>query len=285
MHGAALVVLIVVLAGCGSNPAAETTPQEKPARVAAAQTDPGARAVDVVILGDRSLTAARLDAADLVVVPWNARRVAATVRRHPSVHFVLVGRSYEEAPGPNVAGILFREDEAAYLAGVVAGLVTAREGAVGADVAWVGGKRKAVADAFERGVHSVDGGAAVIRAWAENDATLCKEAALDAIARGASVILTGRGRCADGALAGAADQNAVGLTLDDFERRSVAVDQFVRDARDGRYHGGENVVFGTSTGAVGVGRLGSRVPPDAVAQARMVEQELAAGLRSARGPG
>jgi basic membrane protein A len=202
-------------------------------------------------------------------------------RRHPEVHFALVGRPYTDARGSNVAGILFREDEAAYLAGVVAGLVTTREGAVGADVAWVGGRRTPVADAFERGVRTVDGRAAVIRAWTENDATRCKEAALDAIGRGASVILTGRGRCAEGALAGAADQNAVGLTLGDFERPSIAVDQFVRDAREGLYHGGENVIFGTKTGAVGVGRLDARVPPDAVAEARMVEQELAAGLRSA----
>jgi hypothetical protein len=120
MRGAALVVLIVVLAGCGSNPAAETTPKQKPRASPRRKRTPRARG------GRRhprrpSLTAARLDAADLVVVPWNARRVAATARRHPSVHFVLVGRSYEKAPGSNVAGILFREDEAAYLAGVVAG--------------------------------------------------------------------------------------------------------------------------------------------------------------------
>lgn len=280
MRGAALVILVsFTVAGCGGGSReAATTPT--PVSVAAA-TDADARGVDVVRLGGRGLTAARLDVADLVVVPRDARFTAATAHAHPTVHFVLVGRSYAEARGANVAGILFREDEAAYLAGVVAGLVTTHEGARAAEVAWVGGKRKPIADAFERGVHTVDGQAVVHRAWASSDPTLCKEAALDAIARGASVILTGRGRCAEGALAGARDQNAVGLTLGDFERPSVAVDQFVRDARDGLYHGGENVVFGTATGAVGVGRLDPRVPPDAVAQARVVEQELSAGLRSA----
>jgi len=282
MRGAALVILALILAGCGSTRTAETTAtNRKPARVVSVTTASDARAVNVVTVGGRELTAAGVDAADLVVVPRDERGVAALVRRHPNVHFVLVGRSYKEAPGANVAGILFREDEAAYLAGVVAGLVTTREGAVGADVAWVGGKRKAVADAFERGVRAVDGRAAVIRAWTGADATHCKEAALDAIGRGASVVLAGRGRCAEGALAGAVDQNAVGLTLGDFERPSIAVDQFVRDAREGLYHGGENVIFGTKTGAVGVRRLDARVPPDAVAEARMVEQELAAGLRSA----
>jgi basic membrane protein A len=281
MRVAALVILAVILAGCGSTRVAETTATNPKPRVMSATTASDARAVNVVTVGGRSLTAADVDGADLVIVPTGARNVAELVRRHPNVHFVLVGRSYKEASGPNVAGILFREDEAAYLAGVVAGLVTTREGAVGADVAWVGGRRKPVADAFERGVRTADERAAVIRAWTGNDATRCKEAALGAIGRGASVILAGRGRCAEGALAGAADQNAVGLTLGDFERPSIAVDQFVRDARDGLYHGGENVIFGTKTGAVGVGRLDSRVPPDAVAEARMVEQELAAGLRSA----
>jgi hypothetical protein len=119
-------------------------------------------------------------------------------------------------------------------------------------------------------------------AWSVPAPAGCKEAALDAISRGASVVFAGTGACAEGALAGAAEQNAVGLRLTNFERPAAAVAQTVRDAVQGRHHGGEDVVFGAASGAVGVGRLDPRVSTDTVVRAREVAQELADGLRSAR---
>jgi basic membrane protein A len=275
MRGAALVVICLVAAGCGGGASRDAGTTETTARhQSAPRAEPGVRVAE---LGNSSRD---LDGADLVVVPRGTRGVEEIAREHPDAHFVLIGTPYERAPGPNVAGVLFREDEAAYLAGVVAGLVTLGEGALDARVAWVGGRRVAVADAFARGVHGVDPAVRVSKRWTETEPALCKEAALDAVARGASVLLTGIGACANGVLAAAREQNAVGLSLGDFERPEVAVDRLVRDARQGLYHGGENLVFGTASGAVGVGKLDPRVPADAVAEARAVEQELAAGLRS-----
>jgi basic membrane protein A len=276
MRGAALVIICLLAAGCGggSDRAATTTTPTKAKRQTAPAVEPEIRVAD---LGNGRRN---LDRADLVVVPPGMRGVEELAREHPDAHFLLIGTPYERSPAPNVAGVLFRDDEAAYLAGVVAALVTSGEGTLDPSVAWVGGRRMAVADAFERGVHGVDPAVRVAKKWTETDPALCKEAALDEVARGASVLLTGAGACADGVLAAAREQNAVGLSLGDFERPEVAVDQFVRDARKGLYHGGENVVFGTASGAVGVGKLDRRVPADAVAEARAVEQELAAGLRS-----
>jgi basic membrane protein A len=275
MRGAALVIICLLAGGCGAGSSRTAATTETTAkRQTAPAVEPGIRVAD---LGNE---AESLDRADLVVVPRGSRGVEQLAREHPDAHFLLIGTSYERVPAPNVAGILFREDEAAYLAGVVAGLVASGEGALDASVAWVGGRRIAVADAFERGVQGIDPAVHVTRTWSETRPTLCKEAALDEVARGASVLLTGTGGCADGVLAAAREQNVVGLSLGDFERPEVAVDQFVRDARQGLFHGRENVVFGTASGAVGVGRLDPRVPADAVAEARAVEQEVAAGLRS-----
>jgi basic membrane protein A len=277
MRGAALVIICLLAAGCSGGydrAAATTDTKAKPKQQTAASAEPEIRVAD---LGNGTED---LDGADLVVVPRGTRGVEDLAREHPDAHFLLIGTPYERAPAPNVAGVLFRDDEAAYLAGVVAGLVTSREGTLDPSVAWVGGTRVAVADAFERGVLAVDPAVRVAKKWSETEPALCKEAALDEVARGASVLLTGAGACADGVLAAAREQNAVGLSLGDFERPAVAVDQFVRDARQGLFHGGENVVFGTASGAVGVGKLDPRVPADAVAEARAVEQELAAGLRS-----
>jgi basic membrane protein A len=275
MRGAALVIICLLAAGCGGgSERVATTTETKAKRQAAPAVEPEIRVADL------ANGRANLDRADLVVVPPGTRGVEELAREHPDAHFLLIGTPYERAPGPNVAGVLFRDDEAAYLAGVVAGLVTSGEGTLDPGVAWVGARRIAVADAFERGVHGVDPAVRVAKKWTETEPALCKEAALDEVARGASVLLTGTGACADGVLAAAREQNAVGLSLGDFERPEVAVEQFVRDARQGLFHGGENVVFGTASGAVGVGKLDPRVPAEAVAEARAVEQELAAGLRS-----
>jgi basic membrane protein A and related proteins len=275
MRGAALVVMCLIAAGCGGG-----TNRDAVTTQTTAKAQPAPRLEQGIRVAELGNGARNLEGADLVVVARGTRGVEEIAREHPDAHFVLVGTPYERAPGPNVAGVLFREDEAAYLAGVVAGLVTMGEGSLDARVAWVGGRRDAVADAFARGVHGVDPRVRVSRRWTETEPALCKEAALDAVARGASVLLTGIGACANGVLAAAREQNAVGLSLGDFERPDVAVDRLVRDAREGLYHGGENLVFGTASGAVGVGKLDPRVPADAVAEARAVEQELAAGLRS-----
>ena len=280
MRVAALVLLCLLAAACGGAKHAATTTR---AKTVPARTVPGGPRVAVLgPLRLKGVTPTALDDAELVVVDEPRRDVAALADAHPDAHFVLVGRSHATADASNVGGLLFREDEVAYLAGVVAGLVTSDEGALDATVAWVGGRRVAIADAFAAGARAVHPGVRVLDAWSEPDAARCKEAALDAISRGASVVLAGTGRCAEGALAGAADQNAVGLSLATFERPEVAVAQTIRDAAHGVYHGGEDVVFGAASGAVAVGKLDPRVSPETATRAREIAQELASGLRSPR---
>lgn len=276
------IVLCLALAGCGGS-AATTTTAARTHRAQPAATAPPA--VRVAVVGNVPIAGAgiarsSIDDADLVVVGPREAHVARLVAAHPSAHFVLVGRSFRRAGGANVTGLLFREDQAAYLAGVVAALVTKEEGARDATLAWVGTRRQLVADAFASGVRSVDRALKVVNSWTEPAAAKCKEAALDAIAQGATVVFAGKGACADGAIAGARDRNALGLRLADFVLPEVAVAQTVHDARAGLYHSGENVIFGARTGAVGVGELGSRVSAGAVLEAREVAQELATGVRS-----
>jgi hypothetical protein len=45
------------------------------------------------------------------------------------------------------------------------------------------------------------------------------------------------------------------------------------------FRGGEDLVFGASSGAIGVQHLDPRISPDIVARARVAAQQLAAGLR------
>src|SRR5919201_4167398 len=136
MRVAALVITCLLAAGCGSaRRPASTTTERQPRRTEAS----GSPALRVAVLGRIAVNLAgvgpaRVDDADLVVVAGRVPHLRALVASHPATHFVLVGRSYQRAPAKNVAGLLFREDEAAYLAGVVAGLVTADQGGLEASV-------------------------------------------------------------------------------------------------------------------------------------------------------
>jgi hypothetical protein len=54
----------------------------------------------------------------------------------------------------------------------------------------------------------------------------------------------------------------------------------VGDAVSGVYRGGEDLVFGAASGAIGARRLDPRVPPDIAVQAHTAAQQLANGLRA-----
>ena len=94
------------------------------------------------------------------------------------------------------------------------------------------------------------------------------------VQRGAVAVLSPHGLCAEAAIAGAHEQNVVGLELDQFELLSVPAAQVVRDAVEGIYHGGENIVFGQRSGAIGVGTLDPRISPDQTIRARSLSNSL-----------
>ena len=87
------------------------------------------------------------------------------------------------------------------------------------------------------------------------------------------------GLCADAAVEGAHQQNDVGLRVSDFELLNVPVGVLVRDAQRGVYHGGEDLVFGAASGAIGVARLDRRISGAAGIRARTAAQQMANGLR------
>jgi basic membrane lipoprotein Med (substrate-binding protein (PBP1-ABC) superfamily) len=212
----------------------------------------------------------------------DAATVAVVADAHPETHYALVGSPTRGDRRPNLAGIVLRDDQAAFLGGVVAGLVAVEEGGTAKRVAWVGPEESALAAAFGRGAHSVDAGVAILHAWSSARPAACKEAALGSIARGAVVVLAHEGRCAGAAIAGAHEQNHVGLRLSDFELPDVAAAQIVREAAGGIYHGGEDIVFGESSGAIGVKRLDPRISAATAINARTAAQDLASGRRPAR---
>jgi hypothetical protein len=208
-----------------------------------------------------------------------ARALAAVARAHPQAHYALVGASTEKHRQPNLAGLVFREDQAARLAGLVAGhAVSDGTGATALRVAWVGPQERPLATAAARGLHSVSPGATMLRQWTSRVPARCKEGALAAIARGATVVIAHGGLCGEAVENAAHEQGLPGLLLSDFELPSVAANWVASEAEHGIYHGDGDVVFGLRSGALGVGRLDPAIPPSVAIQARAAVQELVGGL-------
>jgi hypothetical protein len=201
--------------------------------------------------------------------------VAAVARAHPTIHFALVGASVKGQHAPNLAGVVLKEDDAAYLAGVTAGLAAAETGAA-ARVAWVGPEERALAAAFGRGVPAAAPGVAVLHQWSRSVPARCKEAALTGLGRSAVVVMAHRGLCAAAAASAAHEQNMPALALGNFMFPAIAAGLVAREAVSGVFHSGD-VVFGPRTGAIGVGTLDPLISPTAVAGARAAAQDLASG--------
>lgn len=288
---AALIMLALVLGGCGSTHHATTNTTtanaaKKPAppalglRVGVAgplevSSTPGATLVHRASL-------ATMPAYPLVIVPaatTSLATVLATAQRYPTSHYAYLGGSTAGTHHANVVGLVLRDDQAATLGGFIAGLVAGEQGGTSPRVAWVGPEEQKLANAFAQGVHDADSRVTILRAWSQGNPAACKVAALAAIGRGAVAVMAHQGLCADAAVDGAHQQNAPGLRISDFEILAVPAGVVVRDAVNGIYHGGEDIVFGAPSGAIAVRHLDRLVSGEAGIRARAAAQQLANGLR------
>jgi basic membrane protein A len=215
----------------------------------------------------------------------------------PDTKFALVGAEDSEGVRrTNVRGLRFEEQEAGYLVGYLAGLVVREQSRARQTIGAVAGRHTPVVDRYVSGylagakraypgVRTLTGYTGGFR-----DPASCKQAALAQITRGASVVFDVAGHCGEGALDAARERNvwAIGLDADqsklgDFiltsalRNADVAVFETVKALKEGRFSGGEDVVFDVGTGGVGVGTTSPEVPPDIVARLQALQDDLAAG--------
>lgn len=285
--GLALLLLAAVAgAGCGGHAAHPGTTVSRPAT-----STVSSEALHIGVVGGLSFSATgavadrgTLDevAGDtLVLVPAGGVSDASlrlVARAHPASHFAVIGSSAHNVRLRNVAGVLLRRDQAAYLAGLVLGLVAKAGGTQHPKVALVGPAADTLLGAFKHGVRVAFAGAKATGARSSENPAACKEAALAAVSEGAVAIVSSRGPCALGALSAAAEQHIVGQSLADFEVRGAIASAIVRAALQGVYYGREDLNYGVRAGAVGIVRLDPLIPTGVAVQARAVAQRLAEGL-------
>ncbi len=236
---------------------------------------------------------------DLVIAAGTTRKsLDDAARRHPSVLFAAMDVSRESLPSrpANVRGLMFREDEGGYLVGYLAGLVSREAAAARQIVGSVGGRRTPEVDRYIAGFHAgaraANPAIELLNAYTGGvgDPARCKELALDQIAQGAGVVFPVAGRCGRGALQAAKERSIWGIGVD-VDRLSlgahiltsatknadVAVFLTIQEAHDGRFAGGEDVIFDVASGGVGLGKISPLVAPELVARVKQVQAALAAG--------
>jgi basic membrane protein A len=198
---------------------------------------------------------------------------------YPRHVFVIVDASVTTLPTrpANVLGVLFRAEQAGYLAGYAAGLWTKEQG--GKAVGAVGGLKIPPIDSyiagFEAGATRAFPGVKTLHRYANNltNESKCRTAALSQIAHGSLVELEVAGRCGLGVVSAArakgvfavgsdTDQSGLGpwVMTSAVKRVDVAVTSTIMSARSGLLRTGRNDVFGARRDGVGYGAWSPRVP-------------------------
>jgi basic membrane protein A len=227
-----------------------------------------------------------------------ADAVDTVARRFPDVSFAIIDfdqKSLKSKPR-NVRGLLFKEQEAGYLVGYLAGLLVEREAGSRQVIGSVGGLKIPPVDryiaGYRAGARAADPKIETLNSYSQDfvDQAKCKEAALDQIGRGARVIFQVAGQCGLGALSAAAEKNVRGIGVDAdqaylgkhvltsaLKKVDVAVFQTIQSVEDGSFQGGQNTVFDVASGGVGLGEIAPDVPADLVSQVNRVQARIAAG--------
>ena len=193
----------------------------------------------------------------------------------------------------NVLGLIFKEQEAGYLAGYLAGLTAKRENA--STIGSVGGYKEPPVDRFiagyQAGANEADPGIKTLNGYSSDwdDQAKCKELALSQIGRGAKIVFQVAGGCGLGALSAAKDKGVWGIGVDAdqsflgphiltsaVKRVDTAVFVAIKSVVDGNFKGG-NKVFGLKDNGVGIGKISPKVPEADAAKVNQIRADIISG--------
>ncbi len=193
----------------------------------------------------------------------------------------------------NVEGLLFREQEAGYLAGYLAGLWAKDNDAK--TVSTVGGQKIPPVDhyiaGFQAGAKTAYPEIETLNGYSQDfvDQAKCKEIALDQIAKGSKVVFQVAGGCGLGALDAAKEEGVQGIGVDAdqsylgdhiltsaLKKVDVAVFEAMKRAQEGTFKGGTDVVATVENDGVGLGKISAEGQQYAD-QIEEIQDQIAAG--------
>jgi basic membrane lipoprotein Med (substrate-binding protein (PBP1-ABC) superfamily) len=224
----------------------------------------------------------------------------AAAEDNTDVNFIGIDQFQEEFP-PNYVGVLFREDQGGYLAGVLAASLS-ESGVIGV----VGGREDVppvvrFVNAYETGAQSVNPDIRVLSVYNESFTTPDKGAsdAAQFIGEGADVIFGAGGQTGSGGVAAAAEQGvwAIGVDQDEYfttfnggdaagseylatsaiKRVDLAVFRNIVAAIQGEFEGGVYTLEAANDGITYAPFHDAEIPEDVAATLEETRQGLAEG--------
>ena len=187
-------------------------------------------------------------------------------KNYPDVQFAIIDHSYEKQP-ENVTSLIYEDNTAAYLAGLVAAKKTETN-----KVAFIGGIKIATLDKFEYGFRA---GVKAANPKCEltvrylnsfSDSALAKSVANQMHKDGVDVIYTAAGAAGTGAIEAAKENNkmAIGVDVDQsplapdniisstMKNVNVSIVNLVGEILEDNYQGGQVIVNTLASGGVGL---------------------------------
>jgi len=193
----------------------------------------------------------------------------------------------------NVQGLLFKEQEAGYLAGYLAGLWAKDNQAK--VISTVGGQKIPPVDhyiaGYQAGAKAAYPAIKTLNGYSQDfvDQAKCKEIALNQIAQGSKVVFQVAGQCGLGALDAAKEKKVQGIGVDAdqsylgphiltsaLKKVDVAVFQAIKNAQAGKFAGGTDVIASVKSGGIGIGKIGPAGTKYAD-QIKKVQDDIASG--------
>ena len=216
-------------------------------------------------------------------------------KEYPKTHFAIVDVSNaDEGKLPNVQGLLFKEQEAGYLAGYAAGLAAKSRG--GHAVSSVGGQKQPPVDryiaGYQAGAKAAFPGVTTLNGYSQDFEAQpkCKEVALRQIQSGSVVVFQVAGGCGLGALDAANEQHVWGIGVDAdqgylgtyvltsaLKRVDTAVYDSIKDAVNGKFQGGRDTVYGLTQDGVGIGKFSRFAPKGIEEKVQQVKADIVSG--------
>ncbi len=224
-----------------------------------------------------------------------ADAVATVSGKFPQNNFAIVDFPASGLKGKpqNVEGLLFKEQEAGYLAGYLAGLWAKDNNAT--TVSTVGGQKIPPVDhyiaGFQKGAKDANPGIKTLNGYSQDfvDQAKCKEIALDQISQGSKVVFQVAGQCGLGALDAAKEKGVQGIGVDAdqsylgphilssaLKKVDVAVLDAIKRDQAGDFKGGTDVIATVKNGGVGIGKISAEGQKYAD-QIKQVQDDIASG--------
>jgi basic membrane protein A and related proteins len=225
-------------------------------------------------------------------------------KAYPNTKFAIIDFSATDKAtingATNVTGLLFKEQEAGYLVGTLAGTLQAMGGFQNMNsknvISSVGGVKIPPVDhyiaGYQAGAKAADPNIQTLNGYSQDfvKQDLCKGVATAQIAKGSDAVFQVAGGCGLGALDAAKSANVWGIGVDAdqsylgsyilasaVKRVDVAVEDTIKGLSEGKFNGGADTIFDLKVNGVGIEGINPAVPQSAKDAVTKAQNDIISG--------